>query len=340
MNFVLLAVLLVTLWGLRPRKDGTHLSKEQTCAINGLFVLLVFLRHTVDYIPMGRWDGIFAHINKELDQLIVVPFLFYSGYGIMRSIQSKGKIYVRSIPKNRIFKVWYHFAIAVGLYWVLSLFLHKNYAPLRVALSFTGWDSIGNSNWYIFATLWMYVFTWLAFTLLPKRQTLAAAVTAALCVSYILVLQDLKGIWWYDTALVYPAGILYGLYGEKLEKHLTGVLPRLLALMVCIGLFALSFYLQEILFFREAMAVFFALLVVCITMLVKISNPVLLFLGKYTFEIYILQRIPMLLLKNHFSNPYLYLAAGFAASLLVAVGFHKLLEWLDGVIYRKRRKSL
>jgi membrane-bound acyltransferase YfiQ involved in biofilm formation len=340
MNFVLLAVLLVMLWGLRLRKDNRHLSKDQTCAINGLFVLLVFLRHTVDYIPMGRWDGIFAHINKELDQLIVVPFLFYSGYGIMRSIQSKGKSYVRSIPKNRIFKVWYHFAIAVGLYWVLSLFLHKNYAPLRVALSFTGWDSIGNSNWYIFATLWMYVFTWLAFTLLPKRQTLAAAVTAALCVGYILVLQDLKGIWWYDTALVYPAGMLYGLYGEKLEKHLTGVLPRLLALMVCIGLFALSFYLQEILFFREAMAVFFALLVVCITMLVKISNPVLLFLGKYTFEIYILQRIPMLLLKNHFSNPYLYLAAGFAASLLVAVGFHKLLEWLDGIIYLRRRKQL
>lgn len=338
MNFVLLAVLLIALWGLQPRKDGAHLAKEQTCAINGLFVLLVFLRHTVDYIPMGRWDGIFAHVNKELDQLIVVPFLFYSGYGIMRSILAKGKSYVVSIPKNRIFKVWYHFAIAVALYWIVSLFLGKNYAPLRVALSFTGWDSIGNSNWYIFATLWMYVFTWLAFTLLPKRQGLAAALTVALSVGYILVLRDLKGIWWYDTALVYPAGLLYGLYGEKLEKYLTGILPRLLALAVCIGLFALSFHLQEKLLFREAMAVFYALMVVSVTMLVKISNPVLLFLGKYTFEIYILQRIPMLLLKNCFSNKYLYLAAGFAATLLVAVGFHKLLERLDGVIYRKRRK--
>lgn len=339
MNFVLLAVLLVALWGLRPRRDAEHLCKDQTCAINGFFVLLVFLRHTVDYIPMGPWDGIFAQINKELDQLIVVPFLFYSGYGIMRSILAKGKAYVTGIPKNRIFKVWYHFAIAVALYWIVSLLLQKNYAPLRVALSFTGWDSIGNSNWYIFATLWMYAFTWLAFTLLPNKHGLAAGLTVALSVGYILVLQNHKGIWWYDTALVYPAGLLYGLYGEKLEKHLTGILPRLLALAICAGLFALSFHLQEILLLRQAMAVFFALLVLCITMLVKISNPVLLFLGKYTFEIYILQRIPMLLLRSVIPNNYLYLAAGFAASLLVAVGFHKLLQRLDRVIYRKGGKS-
>lgn len=336
MNFVLLAVALVALWGIQFRRDDRHLAKEQTCAINGLFVLLVFLRHTVDYFPMGRWDGIFAHVNKELDQLIVVPFLFYSGYGIMRSIRGKGAAYVASIPKNRIFKVWYHFAIAVGLYWIVGLCLRKNYDGLRVALSFVGWDSIGNSNWYIFATLCMYAFTWLAFTLLPKKPGLAAAVTAALAVGYILVLENQKGVWWYDTALVYPAGMLYGLYSEKLEKYLAGTLPRLLALALCIGGFWLSFHFQDILFFRETMAVFYALLVVAVTMLVKISNPVLLFLGKYTFEIYILQRIPMLLLKNLISNKYLYLAAGFASTLLVAVGFHKLLERLDRGIYRKR----
>ena len=47
------AVLLAALWGLRIRRDEAHLSKEQTCAVNGFFVLLVFLRHTVDYIPLG-----------------------------------------------------------------------------------------------------------------------------------------------------------------------------------------------------------------------------------------------------------------------------------------------
>lgn len=334
MNFVLLAVLLAALWGLRIRRDEEHLSKEQTCAVNGFFVLLVFLRHTVDYIPLGPWDGIFAHINKELDQLIVVPFLFYSGYGIMRSIRSKGQQYVLGIPKNRLFKVWYHFAIAVALYWIVGLCLGKNYPALRVVLSFTGWDSIGNSNWYIFATLCMYAFTWISFMLLPKKHGLAVALTVALSVAYILLMRSQKGIWWYDTAWVYPAGLVYGLYSDKLEKHLTGTFPRLLALVLCAGCFAVSFYLQDMLFFREAMAVCFALLVVSLTMLVKISNPVLLFLGKYTFEIYILQRIPMMLLKNCISNKYVYLIAGFAATLLIAVAFRKLLQRLDQNIYR------
>lgn len=339
MDFVLLAVLVTGIWGLRLRKDNQHLSKEQTCAINGFFVLLVFLRHTVDYIPLGRWDGIFKIVNTQLDQLIVVPFLFYSGYGIMRSILRKGYSYVASLPWNRLFKVWYHFAIAVGLYLILALCLQKDYDATRIALSFTGWDSIGNSNWYIFATLCMYLFTWLSFTVFRRNHTLAASALAILAVGYILFMRQMKGIWWYDTALVYPAGVFYGLYKEKIEKHLTknAVFPWL-ALAVCTGLFGLCFMLQDGLLWREGMAVCFALVVLCASFVFKIGNPVLSFLGKYTFEIYILQRIPMILLRSVFTNHYLYLAVSFAATLLLAVLFQRLLTGLDALIYRKGAK--
>jgi membrane-bound acyltransferase YfiQ involved in biofilm formation len=338
MDFVLLAVLVTGTWGLRLRKDDQHLSKEQTCAINGFFVLLVFLRHTVDYISLGRWDGIFKTVNTQLDQLIVVPFLFYSGYGIMRSILRKGHSYVASLPWNRLFKVWYHFAIAVGLYLILALWLHEDYGVMRIALSFIGWDSIGNSNWYIFATLCMYLFTWLAFTIFRKNHTLAASALAVLAVGYILLMRQLKGLWWYDTALVYPAGVFYGLYQEKIEKHL--LKSTWFALAICTGLFALCFILQEGLLWREGMAVFFALAILCASFVFKVGNPVLSFLGKYTFEIYILQRIPMILLRNVFANQYVYLAVSFVVTLLLAVLFQRLLTRLDTLIYRKGAKTI
>jgi hypothetical protein len=336
MNFIFLAVCLLGIWGIRPRRDDAHLSKEQTGAINGFFVLLVFLRHTVDYINLGPWDGLFKTVNTQLDQLIVVPFLFYSGYGIMRSIRAKGHSYVAGIPWNRFFKVWYHFAAAVALYLVLGLFMGKNYGFVRIALSFTGWDSIGNSNWYIFATLCMYLFTWLSFTLFRKNHTLAVTSLVVLSVGYILVLRQWKGIWWYDTALVYPAGALYGLYKEPIEGFLRKkrFLP-LLATAFCGAVFVLCFVLQDSLIAREGMAVFFALTVLGGTMLFRLGNPVLTFLGKYTFEIYILQRIPMIILQKYFSNQYIYLAAAFCATLLLAVLFHKLLSCTDGWIYRK-----
>jgi membrane-bound acyltransferase YfiQ involved in biofilm formation len=339
MNIVLLAVLAVGIWGIGLRKDNAYLSKEQTGAINGFFVLLVFLRHTVDYITLGPWDGIFGAINAHLDQLIVVPFLFYSGYGIMCSIRRKGQNYVSALPRDRLFKVWYHFAVAVALYLVLALCIGKKYGAIRIALSFTGWDSIGNSNWYIFATICMYLFTWLSFTVFRKDHRLASAALMALSVGYILIMRQLKGIWWYDTALVYPAGVVYGLYREKIETLLQKkVFLPWLALAICGAAFLLCFKLQNGLVWREGMAVAFALTVLCATMVFKIGNPILVFLGKFTFEIYILQRIPMILLKDLFQNQYVYLAVSFCLTLLLAIAFRKLLDLTDALIYKKGGK--
>lgn len=340
MNLILLAVLLLGIWGIRPRRDNAHLSKEQTGAVNGFFVLLVFLRHTVDYITLGPWDALFGKVNAQLDQLIVVPFLFYSGYGIMRSIRTKGHPYVASIPWNRFFRVWYHFAIAVALYLILGLCIGKDYGVMRIVLSFTGWDSIGNSNWYIFATFCMYLFTWISFSLFRRNYTLAAISLAGMSALYILILRQWKGIWWYDTALVYPAGLFYGLFQERIEGFLNKkrCLP-LLAAALCAGAFVLCFFLQSSLIAREGMAVFFALTVLSVTMLLRFGNPVLAFLGKYTFEIYILQRIPMILLRNCFSNQYIYLAVACCATLVLAVLFRRLLERTDGWLYHKGGKT-
>ena len=336
MDIVLLLVLVIGLVGLRLRKNGSHLSPEQTGAINGFFVLLVFLRHAVDYMDLGAGDQIFRFVNKRLDQLIVVPFLFYSGYGISVSIQKKGQRYVNQFPKNRLLKVWLHFALAVVLYHALAIYLGKDYSATRIALSYTGWESIGNSNWYIFATLFMYVATWLSFTIFRKKHLLAAAALTAMAVGYILVVRKFRGLWWYDTALVYPAGVVYGLYGSKLEKILRKFLWPV-ALVGMGGCFVACYLLRQELVWRELMAVAFALTIVFGTMIFKVGNPVLKFLGKYTFEIYILQRLPMILLKGHFSNQYVYFGACFAATILIAVGFKAVLDLLDKMIFRPSR---
>lgn len=339
MSTILLLVLVVGLVGLRFRKSGSHLSPDQTGTINGFFVLLVFLRHAVDYMDLGAGDYIFRVVNKNLDQLIVVPFLFYSGYGISLSIQKKGQRYVNQFPKNRIIKVWLHFALAVVLYHALSLYLHKGYSASRIALSYTGWESIGNSNWYIFATLFMYVATWLSFSLFRNKHLPAAIGLTAMALGYIVFMRRIgKGLWWYDTALVYPAGVVYGLYGSKIEKVLVKFL-RPVALAGMAGCFVVCYLLRLELVWRELMAVAFALTIVFGTMIFKVGNPVLTFLGKYTFEIYILQRLPMTILKGHFSNRYLYFGVCFAVTVLLAVGFKMLLDLLDKILFRNKQPS-
>lgn len=65
------------------------LNKEQTTCINGIFVLFVFLSHFGQYETMP-WNNLLLAIG----QLMVAPFLFYSGYGIMEQIQRRGIMYL------------------------------------------------------------------------------------------------------------------------------------------------------------------------------------------------------------------------------------------------------
>ena len=114
-------------------------------------------------MPNGMYGGVRGGLNSPysiickvdsmLGQLIVVSFLFYSGYGIMIPIIKEGSEYYLSIHTKRLFKVWYHFEIAIILFIFIVVTLGKDYNISKYMLAFTGWVSIGNSDWYVFAVL-------------------------------------------------------------------------------------------------------------------------------------------------------------------------------------------
>ena len=68
--------------------NSDYMSKDTTGAINGIFVLLVFMCHISGYMKLGgSSDTIWLDLKSWLGQLVVVTFLFYSGYGMMCSIK-------------------------------------------------------------------------------------------------------------------------------------------------------------------------------------------------------------------------------------------------------------
>lgn len=94
MIYVLAAALFVFLCGAKFVKSGEfnsdYMSKDTTGAINGIFVLLVFMCHISGYMKLGgSSDTIWLDLKSWLGQLVVVTFLFYSGYGMMCSIMKK-----------------------------------------------------------------------------------------------------------------------------------------------------------------------------------------------------------------------------------------------------------
>ena len=296
------------------------LDKEQTTCINGIFVLFVFLSHFGQYEAMP-WDRILSAIG----QLMVAPFLFYSGYGIMEQIKRRGNKYIDSMPRKRILKFYIHFCMALCLYIVLSFVLGKRYSLSRIILSFTGWSSIGNSNWYVFAILVMYSIVYISFKYF-KKQGLNVCILLTLL--YIIVMKEAKGQdWWYNIILCFPAGMVLSKYKDRvcsvIQKPVFFVSMLVLALALYLAPFPVFAY--------EVIAITLCFLIVIVCARKEIKNSLFHFLGQYVFEIYILQRISMNLFNGCLTG-WVYLMACILVTLVLAYCFKKLEAIIDSYI--------
>lgn len=346
MVFVYAALLVLALIGakfsFRSFNTKEYLSMDSTNAVRGVFMILIFLSHMMQYyVYTEEIDVLGGTVSRALGQMIVVMFMFYSGYGIGESVKRKGSAYIKSFPVNRVLKTWLHFAIGVFVYYVLSLILGVKYPAGQVWLSFIGWTSIGNSNWYIFAVVILYIITWVAFSLAKKNKYIAAGIVTALTVVYIVVMYFFKENWWFDTVLCYAAGLWYSLGKEKIEKVLTknNFIWIIVFVAGAVGWWY-SHFCRTLPAMRILEAVSFTLAVVMLSLKVSIRCKPLVLVGKYTFEIYILMRIPMKLfgiwgLSAY--NLYVYFAATLAATLVLSFLFSKMLNVIDKLLFRTKK---
>lgn len=175
-----------------------YISRAGTTAIKGIFVILIMFSHGKGYIDVGgKFDVPYLKMQDHLNQMIVAMFMFYSGYGIMESIKKKGSAYIDTIPKKRFPQVLLNMDIAVVLFLILAATAGKFYGVGHILLSLIGWESVGNSNWYIFVILALYVITYFAFLILKKKnnkttQLIGVIITTVLSVAFVYILMKTK----------------------------------------------------------------------------------------------------------------------------------------------------
>lgn len=282
------------------------LDKKQTTCVNGIFVILVFLSHFCQYEIM-KW----AFIPQSIGQLMVAPFLFYSGYGIMEQIRIKNKSYIDNMPKHRILRFYMHFCMVTLLYLSLSIILNKHYSFSRIILSFIGWDSIGNSNWYVFAILMLY---WIVYISFKIDFNSGLKYCFFFMYGYVLVISCLKPDYWYNTIFCFLAGMVFSKNKSLIKQPVNW--------SVLIGLFLFLELFNYRIIAYEILSILFCMSLVLICCYIRIENKILTFLGSHVFEIYILQRIPMIVFKPYLHG-YLYLFVCFIITIIIAVLFKK-----------------
>ena len=205
--------------------NNDYLSKNQCNAVKGFFIILVFLSHINQYIlksgyrPSSFSDDVYFHITSTVGQLMVVVFLFFSGYGIMESYKIRGSSYISTMPQKRILITLLNFDVAVLFFVLLNIILGKSMTLSQVLLSFIAWDSIGNSNWYIFCILLCYSVAYIALTI-TSNLNWAILLVFCLCVIAMITLSFFKGSWWYNTMLCFPLGMLFSQMKSKVDRFI------------------------------------------------------------------------------------------------------------------------
>lgn len=331
MAVLYLIIVLLAIYRLQYCQIGFHnnyLDKEQSNAIKGIFILIVFLCHIYPYIDKAGCtmssfpDQLFPIINQNIGQLLVVMFLFYSGYGVTESIKQKGQIYINSFPKRRLLTTLLNFDVAVLFFLFINILLGIKMSGSQIALSFICWESIGNSNWYIFVIILCYFITYISYVISKKHFVL---ITILLSIISVLTLFYLKPIYWYDTILCYPAGMVWSAKKESIDsfikKHYLSVLILLLILFITLRNLKLPFA-HGLTYNTEN--ILFSFIIVVITMKVRMSNSILTWFGVHLFPLYIYQRIPMIVFSQSSykvlpsTYPYIYIALCLGITCIIA----------------------
>ncbi len=305
-----------------------YLLQKQTTNMNGIFVFLVLLSHSSQYLNIDQEIHQYYKIFKNfLGQGVVVTFLMYSGYGIMQGIKLKGNNYIKSLPSKTI-KLFLYFNAALSLYFLLNIFLQKSYPLRHTLLAITSWTSIGNSNWYITAVLLLYISVFISFIIAKDKYLLGICLTLFLTITIVYIQMKLnRPGYTYNTMIIFPLGMIYSYFKEYIDKFINNDLRWLAILLSLYGITSFTYFKRYSggIEFYSVWIVSFSLILVLFSKKIILINPLLEWLGKRVFSIYILQRIPMTLLAHFNLNQHyvIFFVSSLFFTLILSLLFEK-----------------
>ena len=328
--------------------NGDALSYAQTKSFLGFCALIILLHHCALrtcspwLAPYRVVHGLDAFLY--LGYLCVAAFFFCSGYGMYSASRREGAF---DGYYKRILRV----VLPAAAMW-LTFFLIEKGKGMRIEPPV--WINTFDYIWYILAVIWLYLFFYLSFRLIRSEKAGMAVMICGTCAWFVLCLIFSPGTWWYNTPHLFLLGIITAKNKEKLRAFFRKRYPVWLVLSFVItaaGFYVAGYYEHfaaafgigdgwAVRFIAEltgqvVSATSFVLFVVLLGMKVKIGNGLLLFLGRFTLEIYLVHPLFVQLFGfafiqdtakplYHIRDPFLYALAVAVISIPPAYLLHEL----------------
>lgn len=231
-------------------------SLKQTKMLQGFTAVCIMFHH------MAQKTGAPWHESRvivyglepfvQVGYYFVAVFLFCSGFGLYKSFKAKPD-YLKHFPRRRILPIVVAFYLSEWIYTGVRALMGEKMNTGKLIAYLTGAQLANTNAWYVIAIPFFYLFFWLAFRFCKREGTAIAWVTVGILAYMVLgALVDhndwwMCGEWWYNTALVFVLGILFGKYEKTITERLKKGywLWLILAFVGTFALFKLAIYLTD-----------------------------------------------------------------------------------------------
>ena len=338
----ILVILLIVLVFAKSRFAETgqfhedYFSLKNLNAVKGALAVIVMLHH----LSQRTEAGLLIREFTNFGYLPVAAFFLFSGYGLMLSHQKKENYKLQFLLK-RIPTILFQYAAVVAVYWfAVGEIEGVRHSWGYIWRGFKQGDPIAMFSWYVCVILMFYVGFLLLMLIFRKNYKGIIAGSFAMCIIWMVCSWKLGyGTYWCNTTAAFPLGMLWAYAEKNGVPYIRGKYAKLcffavilFPLVYCVNKHSWWYPYPVQVLITWIISGLFGLMLILLLMKVKIGNPVLDFLGKISFEVYMIHGIFIQWFRSYHINigsDSLWAAAVIGAAIVGAFVLHMVFSFIS-----------
>ncbi|MCD7824182.1 MAG: acyltransferase [Oscillospiraceae bacterium] len=286
--YALVAVVILSILTTSEKVRGGVLDRQSTSVFQGICALLIVLHH------IGNNLSVYHYFISAFGYLSCGVFFLISGYGNELSLKRNGRS--TKWLGRKLSKLYIPFLVCYVLYFLSLVIFDSDSIPKfgDIIVDLLTMSNPGLVNWFPKVIFICFVIHWLLNRFIEKNTVIyyVLAFSAALvCIGAFYALD--KSVWYYNSVLCYPIGMLLPQVKDKIKY---GYGKCAVALLAFGGVFLFaSGFIQTAqsyrAFFMIIACALFAIFCYLITGCRKFHSRLLEWLGHNSFEVFLFQTI-------------------------------------------------
>lgn len=316
--------------------NNDYLGVKSTTGLKGFLALGIVFHHLSQWVTTGTEFSNFGYMGTY----IVSVFFFLSGYGLYVQNERK-ESYLDNFLVKRLSKILIPLIIISSIYLIYRSINGQVLSSSFFIDLFKKGSTVIYNGWFVDIIILMYIFFYISFRMFSDK-TIAILVNTVLIIFYIVLAIKLGyGFWWYNSSIPFVLGLVWAKNKENIDRLLKKYyfIPLVSVTVLLFISHQYSFILQKFHLvdnYSYALAanidnVIFTLFFILIVRKIDFSNKYLLFLGKISFELYMIHGLVMSIFGKHFVTSRLNDVIFTILVLIVSIS----LAWLINLIIKK-----